>query len=100
MNFLQRIFIERELISLRTREALQARKQAEVKLGCSTGKGKSKLDEHTADILRPVALKVPKTIIAKQYGCSVGNLYNFLNRLDEVTISVNLSKGQKHLLDV
>ena len=76
--------IERELISLRTREALHARKQAGVKLGRPSGKGKSKLDEHSANILRLVALKVPKTIIAKQYGCSVGNLYNFLNRLNGV----------------
>jgi len=75
--------IERELISLRTREALHARKLAGVKLGRPSGKGKSRLDEHTADILRLVALKVPKTIIAKQYGCSVGNLYNFLNRLEQ-----------------
>ena len=77
--------IERELISLRTREALHARKQAGIKLGRPSGKGKSRLDEHTADILRLVALKVPKTIIAKQYGCSVGNLYNFLNRLEQVS---------------
>ncbi len=75
--------IERELISLRTREALHARKSAGVKFGRPAGKGKSRLDEHTADILRLVALKVPKTIIAKQYGCSVGNLYNFLNRLEQ-----------------
>ena len=75
--------IERELISLRTREALHARKQAGIKLGRPSGKGKSRLDEHSADILRLVALKVPKTIIAKQYGCSVGNLYNFLNRLEQ-----------------
>ena len=75
--------IERELISIRTCEALYARKQAGVKLGRPQGKGKSKLDEHSADILRLVALKVPKTIIAKQYGCSVGNLYNFLNRLEQ-----------------
>ena len=77
--------IERELISLRTREALHARKLAGVKLGRPSGKGKSRLDEHTDDILRLVALRVPKTIIAKQYGCSVGNLYNFLNRLEKVS---------------
>ena len=75
--------IERELISLRTREALHARQVAGVKLGRPSGKGKSRLDEHTDDILRLIALKVPKTIIAKQYGCSIGNLYNFLNRLEE-----------------
>ena len=73
--------IERELISLRTKEALHARKLSGVKLGRPKGKGKSKLDEHKDDILRLVALKVPKTIIAKQYVCSVGNLHNFLNRL-------------------
>ena len=75
--------IERELISLRTREALHARQITGVKLGRPHGKGKSQLDEHTDDILRLIALKVPKTIIAKQYGCSVGNLYNFLNKLEE-----------------
>ena len=77
--------IERELISLRTREALHARQIAGVKLGRPYGKGKSRLDEHTDDILRLIALKVPKTIIAKQYGCSVGNLYNFLNKLKMVS---------------
>lgn len=73
----------RELISLRTREALHVRKLAGVKLGRPSGKGESKLDEYSADILRLVALKVPKTIIAKQHGCSIGNLHNFLNRLEK-----------------
>lgn len=76
--------IERELISLRTKEALHARKLSGIKLGRPKGKGKSKLDEHTDDIMRLIALKVPKTIIAKQYGCSVGNLHNFLNRLEDI----------------
>lgn len=73
--------IERELISLRTREALHARQVAGVKLGRPAGKGKSKLDEHTEDIMRLLALKVPKTLIAKQYNTSVGNLYNFLTHI-------------------
>lgn len=75
--------IERELISLRTREALHARKLANIKLGRPKGKGKSKLDIYKEDIFKLLSLNVPKTIIAKQYGCSVGNLYNFLNRLEE-----------------
>lgn len=76
--------IERELISMRTREALHARKIAGIKLGRPRGKGKSKLDSHKEDILKLLSLKVPKTIIAKQYDCSLGNLYNFINRLQEV----------------
>lgn len=74
--------IERELISLRTREALQARKMAGIKLGRPKGKGKSKLDEHKEDILKLIELKVPKTMIAKQYNCSVPNLYNFLKNIN------------------
>lgn len=74
--------IERELISLRTREALHARKVAGVKLGRPCGKGKSKLDSYTEEIMKLISLKVPKTIIARRYDCSIGNLNNFLNRLE------------------
>ena len=70
--------IERELISLRTREALHARKLSGVRLGRPKGKGKSKLDNYKEDILRMLSYGVPKTMIAKHYNCSVANLYNFL----------------------
>ena len=70
--------IERDLISLRTKEALASKKANGVKLGRPKGKGKSKLDEHKDDILKLIELKVPKTIIAKQYNTSVVNLYGFL----------------------
>jgi len=73
--------IERELISLRTREALHARKAQGIKLGRPKGKGKSKLDEHKEDIVKLISLGVPKTMVAKQYKTSVGNLYNFLSRV-------------------
>ena len=69
---------------MRTREALHARKIAGVKLGRPRGKGKSKLDVHKDDILKLISLHVPKTMIARQLDCSVGNLNNFLNRLKEV----------------
>lgn len=74
--------IERELISMRTKEALHARKIAGVKLGRPRGKGKSKLDVHKDDILKLVSLHVPKTMIARQFDCSVGNLNNFLKKLE------------------
>lgn len=76
--------IERELISLRTREALHARKIQGVKLGRPTGKGKSKLDIHKEDILKMLSYGVPKTLIAKQYNTTTGNLYNFLKKLGKL----------------
>ena len=75
--------IERELISLRTRESLHARKLAGVKLGRPKGKGKSKLDEHREDIIKMLSYGVPKTLIAKQFNTSVGNIYNFLSKLQQ-----------------
>ena len=76
--------IERELISMRTKEALHARKVAGVKLGRPRGKGKSKLDIHREDILKLISLHVPKTMIARQFNCSIGNLNNFLNKLNQI----------------
>ncbi len=72
--------IERDLISLRTKEALQAKKQQGIKIGRPKGKGKSKLDEHKEEILKLVDLKVPKTLIAKQYNTTIPNLYGFLRK--------------------
>lgn len=81
--------IERELISLRTKEALYARKIMGMKLGRPKGKGKSRLDQYKDEIIRLVELKVPKTIIAKQYNTSVINLYNYLNSCDINTKGAN-----------
>lgn len=75
--------IERELISLRTKEALCAKKAMGIKLGRPKGKGKSKLDPFKDDIFKLIKLKVPKTIIAKQYNTTTANLYGFLNNLKE-----------------
>ena len=65
---------------MRTREALHARKAHGIKLGRPKGKGKSKLDSSKDDILKLVSYGVPKTLIAKQYNTSIGNLYNFLDK--------------------
>ena len=69
--------IERDLISLRTIEALQAKKANGERLGRPKGRGKSKLDENREEILKLVDLKVPKTIIARQYNTSTANLHRF-----------------------
>ena len=76
--------IERDLISLRTKEALQVKKEKGVKLGRPHGKGKSKLDEYKVDILKLIELRVPKTIIAKQYQTTTTNLYKYLKLIDQV----------------
>lgn len=74
--------IERDLTSLRTKEALQSKKAQGIRLGRPTGKGKSKLDKHKVDILKLIDLKVPKTIIARQYNTTTQNLYGFLNNIE------------------
>ncbi len=70
--------IERDLISIRTTEALHAKKVQGIKLGRPKGRGKSKLDENREEILKLIGLKVPKTIVARQYNTSTANLYRFL----------------------
>lgn len=71
--------LERDLISLRTKEALQAKQASGVKLGRPKGKkGKSKLDVYREKILYLVGLNVPKTVIARECDTTVGNLYNYL----------------------
>jgi len=72
--------IERDLISERTKEGLRARKAAGVKLGRPKGPGKSKLDQHKEEIEALLANGSTKTFVAKRYGTSVPNLYNWLKR--------------------
>ncbi len=76
--------IERDLISSRTTEALRVRKAAGVQLGRPKGPGKSKLDRDQEEIIALLRDGVPKTRVAKKYGTSVVNLYNWIskNRLD------------------
>ncbi len=50
MAFSMAAEIERDLISMRTKEALIAKKAAGIKLGRSKGSGKSKLDQHRPEI--------------------------------------------------
>ena len=76
--------IERDLISLRTIEALQAKKANGERLGRPKGRGKSKLDENREEILKLVDLKVPKTIIARHYNTSTANLHRFLRTNNKV----------------
>lgn len=79
--------IERELISLRTKEALQARKIKGDKLGRPKGRGKSKLDKHSEDIKKLLSSGVPKAVIARTYNTSNVNLYRFLKKIDTYNLN-------------
>jgi DNA invertase Pin-like site-specific DNA recombinase len=71
--------IERKLISMRTREALATAKAAGKKLGRPKGiLGKSKLDNQREEIIRLLALSVPKTIIARITGVDRSTIYHFI----------------------
>lgn len=71
--------IERELISMRTKEALAAARAAGKRLGRPQGRlGTSKLDGKEADIRRLLTLNVSKASIAKITGVDRSTLYHFI----------------------
>ena len=71
--------IERDLISLRTKEALAAVKASGKKLGRPKGVlGKSKLDGREEEIQKLLALEVSKSSIAKITGVDRSTLYHFI----------------------
>lgn len=76
--------LERDLISLRTKEALQSRKAKGLPLGRPKGKkGKSKLDPYKDTIIYLNELRVPKIEIAKKFNTTVPNLYNYLKTISQ-----------------
>jgi len=80
MAFAMAAEIERDLISSRTKEALQALKAAGTKLGRPKGPGKSKLDKYKEEIVALLRTGSSKTYIAKKYGVTPPTLYNWLNK--------------------
>jgi len=71
--------IERDLISLRTKEALAVAKASGKKLGRPKGtRGKSKLDGREEEIQKLLALDVSKSSIAKITGVDRATLYHFI----------------------
>ena len=73
--------LERDFISIRTKEALSAKKKQGVQLGRPKGKGKSRLDPFKDEILELVRIGVPKNKIAARYSISYVALNNWLKSL-------------------
>jgi DNA invertase Pin-like site-specific DNA recombinase len=73
--------IEREFISMRTKEALAARKAAGMTLGRPKGKSKTvKLDDHEEEIKGYLRKGINKRAIAKLVDCAPSTLYDWMKR--------------------
>ena len=80
MVFAMAAEIEKDLISQRTKEGLRARKAAGVILGRPKGPGKSKLDKYREEIVALLKNGSTKAYVARRYGTTPNNLYNWLNK--------------------
>jgi len=72
--------IERDLISKRTTEALQACKNAGMRLGRPRGPGKSKLDVYRTEIEALLTNGTTQKFIAMRYGSTEANLHHWLKK--------------------
>ena len=72
--------IERDLISIRTKEALRFKKENGIKLGRPKGPGKSKLDKFKPEIEELLANGSTQKFIANRHDTTEANLYNWLKR--------------------
>jgi len=91
--------IESDFVTQRTKDALARRRAAGLPLGRPKGrKNKSrKLDKHSADIKRYLALNISKASIAKLVGCHAQTLYNYIEDRDLVTeVESERAQGVDH----
>jgi len=72
--------IERELISVRTKEALRSKKAQGIKLGRPKGTGKSKLDKFKPEIEALFKNGSTQKFIANRYNTTEANLYNWMKK--------------------
>jgi DNA invertase Pin-like site-specific DNA recombinase len=78
MAFSMAAEIERDLISQRTKEALDARRRAGKPLGRPRGPGKSKLDQYRPEIEALLAHGSTQKFIANRYGTTEANFSRWL----------------------
>lgn len=80
MAFSMATEIERDLISKRTKEALEFKKRNGYKLGRPKGPGKSKLDKFRPEIEGLLKNGSTQKFIAQRYGTTEANLHNWLKK--------------------
>jgi len=71
---------ERDLISMRIKEALKAKADQGIILGRPKGPGKSKLDAYKEEIIALLKMGVPKTKLAEKFNANPATLHNWLNK--------------------
>jgi DNA invertase Pin-like site-specific DNA recombinase len=78
--------IERELISLRTKESLATKRAQGIRLGRPPGPGKSKLDQYRPEIEALLKNGSRKNFVAKRYGATNMTLSNWIrkNNIDAI----------------
>lgn len=72
--------LERDFISMRTKEGLRAARKKGKKLGRPKGAGKSKLDAYRVEIEALLANGSTKRFIANHYGVAPQTLYNWMRK--------------------
>ena len=72
--------IERDLISIRTKEGMAAAKSKGSKVGRPKGSGKSKLDEYRPEIEALLKNGATKKFVADRYKCTSATLINWMNK--------------------
>ncbi|MGA2937698.1 MAG: recombinase family protein [Syntrophobacteraceae bacterium] len=72
--------IERDLISLRVKESLAAKRRDGIQLGRRKGPGKSRLDAHKPEIIALLRNGSTKSFVAVRYGVDPGTILNWLSK--------------------
>ena len=82
MNTMLALFaeVEKDMISLRTKEGLQAARAKGKQLGRPKGPGKSRLDPHREDIITLLKNGSTKVFIAERFGVKPATLINWLQQ--------------------
>lgn len=89
--------LERDFVSIRTKEALAEKQRSGVQLGRPKGVGKSKLDDHIEDIIRLLSSGSTQRYLASKYNTTPANLSRFLRQrnIDQEALKQGLTTPER-----